>query len=185
MVRDPQSVLLVTPLDPTQNKFFDKFAPSRFHIMLFGAGHVGRALIRKLEDIDCKISWVDSRAEQFPSDLPSNTVRIISDQPEEVAAKAPANTYFLIMTHSHQIDQRVCEAVLTRNDFRLCGLIGSATKRRKFEDRLRAKGISDDVLDKLTCPIGISGITGKEPAVIAISVAAQLLGRAIWANQTA
>ena len=143
--------------------------------MLFGAGHVGRALVKALADIDCNISWVDSREDQFPSDIPAHTQRIVSDTQTDEVMTAPANTCFVIMTHNHQLDQDLCEAVLKRDDFRFCGLIGSMTKKHKFEHRLRAKGLSESKLDKLKCPIGVSGISGKEPAVIAVAVAAQLL----------
>jgi xanthine dehydrogenase accessory factor len=118
---------------------------------------------------------VDSREDQFPSDIPAHTRRIISEYPADEVMTAPANTCFVIMTHNHQLDQDLCEAVLKRDDFRFCGLIGSMIKRRKFEHRLRAKGISESKLDTLKCPIGVSGISGKEPAVIAVSVTAQLL----------
>ena len=166
---------LLTDSSGTPSHYLEKYSPSHFHIMLFGAGHVGSALVKTLENIDCHISWVDSRAEQFPTTLPNHTQRIITDYPEDEVSQAPANTCFLIMTHDHQLDQRLCEKVLARDDVRFCGLIGSMTKKKKFEHRLSAKGFSDEKLLELTCPIGVSGITGKEPAVIAVSVAAQLL----------
>jgi len=159
----------------TPNYFFERIAPSRFHIMLFGAGHVGRALVKTLEAIDCQISWVDNREDQFPDSIPANTTRVISDYPEDEVSSAPADTSFVIMTHDHQLDQRLCEAVLERNDIVFCGLIGSNTKKHKFEHRLKAKGFSEAKLGKLTCPIGLPSISGKEPATIAVSVAAQLL----------
>ena len=79
------------------------------------------------------------------------------------------------MTHSHRLDRDLVEAILRRGDFAYCGLIGSRTKRRRFESRLEAKGLSEELLSRLTCPIGIPGITGKRPAEIAVAVAAQLL----------
>ena len=79
------------------------------------------------------------------------------------------------MTHDHQLDQDLCEALLRRNDFAFLGLIGLATKQRRFSQRLREKGISEQQLERLTCPIGIPGIESKEPGVITVSVAAQLL----------
>ncbi len=149
--------------------------PPALQIMLFGAGHVGRALVKVLADVDCGIRWVDSRADQFPAEIPANTRRIIQDHPEDEVANAAARTCFVVMTHSHQLDQVLCETILKRTDFLYCGLIGSATKRRKFEQRMQAKGFTPDWLGRLTCPIGVPGINGKEPAVIAVAVAAQLL----------
>ena len=92
----------------------------------------------------------------------------------EVAA-APGGAYFLVMTHSHALDQTLAEAILARADFAYFGLIGSATKRRQFERRMAARGIPAERFASMTCPIGIPGIKGKEPVTIAIAVAAELL----------
>ena len=145
------------------------------HIELFGAGHVGRAVINVLATLPCTIRWIDSRADAFPAELPANAERVVSLRPDNEVPVAPEQSCFLIMTHSHGLDQEICEQVLNRDDFKYCGLIGSKSKRRKFEKRLRARGITSDVLSKLTCPIGVSGLTGKHPAEIAIAVVAQIL----------
>mgnify|MGYP000026460210 CR=1 FL=1 len=158
-----------------ENYFVEHCLPTSFPIMLFGAGHVGRALVDVLAGVDCSVSWVDSRAEQFPLDIPNNTQMVVTDDSVGEIKAAPANTCFLVMTHSHQVDQQICEAILRRDNVRFCGLIGSLTKKRRFEQRLSAKGFSDEAIARLTCPIGLPNITGKEPSVIAISVAAQLL----------
>ncbi|MCB1806476.1 MAG: XdhC family protein, partial [Candidatus Competibacteraceae bacterium] len=97
------------------------------------------------------------------------------DAPELEADDAPAGSYVLVMTHSHPLDQAICERFLRRGGYRYLGLIGSASKKRKFEQRLRRAGISAEQWATLTCPIGIAGIDGKQPAEIAIAVAAQLL----------
>ena len=189
-----QGVSLVTPLHTENPKFWhysheeiqeyvsdqshyfvEDYVPPGLNIMLFGAGHVGRALVSVLANIDCSIVWVDSRAEQFPEAIPTNTRIMLMDEPEEAVTSAPVNSCFLVMTHSHPLDQRICEIILQSEHFRFCGLIGSLTKRRKFEQRLRAKGFSNQLIERLSCPIGIGGISGKQPEVIAISVAAQLL----------
>ena len=145
------------------------------HIVLFGAGHVGRALVRILDELPCRVTWVDERADLFPP-VVSRDIRIeaVDDPVAEVAAAPPA-TIFLVMTHSHPLDQVLAEAILRRGDFRYFGLIGSLTKRRSFERRLAARGIAADALGRMTCPIGIPGIAAKEPAAIAVAVAAQLL----------
>ncbi len=154
---------------------FEPFRPSDFHIVLFGAGHVGRALVNVLGALPCTVTWVDSRAEQFPRECPANVRILVRQAPELEVASAPGGSFFLVMTHSHPLDQQLCERVLRRNDFRYCGLIGSRSKRRKFEKRLVAEGVEPALLAKLVCPIGIAGIGGKQPAEIAVAVAAELL----------
>ncbi|MHA1536399.1 MAG: xanthine dehydrogenase accessory protein XdhC [Alphaproteobacteria bacterium] len=146
-----------------------------WHIILFGAGHVGRALVSVLAGVPSRILWIDARPEQFPETIPDNVTKIVTEDGEAAVDEAPTGAYFLVMTHSHDIDLERVEAVLRRGDFAYLGLIGSATKRARFELRLRARGITDKQLRRLTCPIGITGIAGKSPAAIAISAAAELL----------
>lgn len=153
----------------------EPFRANHFHVVLFGAGHVGRAVVKALADLPCRVTWLDSRDGAFPKGLPNNVVAQISDGPAYDVGEAPGQSYFLIMTHSHAIDREVAEAVLRRGDFAYCGLIGSRSKRRQFEQRWRAKGLTEAQISRLTCPIGIDGISGKRPAEIAVAVAAQLL----------
>ena len=163
--------------DITDVLLYEQISPCDFHVVLFGAGHVGRALVNALvEATACRITWVDSRAGQFPENLPHNVEPRFSDDPAGEAAGLSKGAYCLVMTHSHELDQALCEALLLHNDFAFLGLIGSATKRRRFVQRLKEKGIGEEQLERLTCPIGIPGIESKEPGVIAVSVAAQLLG---------
>ena len=145
------------------------------HVSLFGAGHVGKAIVRSLAPLRFRIAWIDSRNDAFPSDLPEQVEKHVCDSPAAEVARAPSGTFFLVMTHSHPLDLDICARVLERNDFAFLGLIGSETKRARFAGRLRAVGIPASTLARLTCPIGIPGIVGKEPATIAASVAAQLL----------
>ena len=149
--------------------------PAFDHLYLFGAGHVGRAVVRALQGLPFRISWVDSRGGIFPDDLPPHVRAVQSPAPADDVDNAPAGALFLVMTHSHPLDLEICARVLQRNDVAYLGLIGSETKRARFAGRLRAIGIPPQALARLTCPIGIPGIAGKEPAVIAASVAAQLL----------
>jgi xanthine dehydrogenase accessory factor len=144
-------------------------------VYLFGAGHVGRALARALEPLPYRIVWIDSRAEMFPERLPANVTRRLLPQPAPEVEAAPAGTLFLVMTHSHPLDLEICDRVLRRGDFAYLGLIGSDTKRARFLSQLRKRGHGDSALARLICPIGVGGITGKEPAVIAIAAAAQML----------
>ncbi|MCB1884164.1 MAG: xanthine dehydrogenase accessory protein XdhC [Geminicoccaceae bacterium] len=144
-------------------------------VMLYGAGHVGKAVAAALGPLPCRVSWLDGRAEMFPATLPANAERRVAGDLPAVAAGAPGGAFHLVMTHSHPLDLAVCGAVLRGPRFAWLGLIGSATKRARFESRLKAAGIESQNLARLVCPIGIGGIEGKEPAVIAASVAAQLL----------
>jgi xanthine dehydrogenase accessory factor len=154
---------------------FEPIRPSDFHIVLFGAGHVGRAVARELAGLPCRITWVDSRDDQFPRELPANVTLACSDAPtSEVDAAAPGS-YFLVMTHSHALDQELAESILARSDFAYFGLIGSLSKRRAFEKRMENRGVPPARFGDMTCPIGVPGISGKEPAAIAVAVAAELL----------
>jgi xanthine dehydrogenase accessory factor len=153
----------------------DRVAPPRARLMLFGAGHVGAAIVRALADLPCRITWVDERDDMFPPLVPGNVSVEATDTPEALVAGAAPGTSFLVMTHSHALDQRLAEAILSRPGADWFGLIGSHTKRKQFEHRLRARGVEQAKIDAMACPIGLPGITGKVPAVIAASVAAQLL----------
>jgi xanthine dehydrogenase accessory factor len=106
-----------------------------------------------------------------------------TDDPESLIDAAAADTCFLVMTHSHALDQALAERILRRGDFRYFGLIGSATKRRSFEQRLQQRGIAAALLQRMTCPIGVRGIEHKEPAAIAIAVAAEPLGLSVLGRQ--
>ena len=97
--------------------------------------------------------------------------------PQIDVADAPSNSYFLVFTHSHELDFQIVKAVLGRGDFNFCGLIGSRTKRASFERRLREEGISEDQIGRLVCPIGLPSLKSKDPSVIAAGVAAQIMSR--------
>ena len=155
--------------------FVDILRPPHFSVVLFGAGHVGRAVVRTLADVDCRVRWVDARDDAFPTSIPDNVEPMVTDTPEAEVAAAPPGSYFLVMTHSHPLDEALSECILRRGDFAYFGLIGSQSKRRQFEKRLEARGVSKEQLATMTCPIGIEGIAGKEPEVIAIAVAAEML----------
>jgi xanthine dehydrogenase accessory factor len=157
----------------------DAVLAPRAHLVLFGAGHVGAAIVRALAELPCRVTWVDERDDLFPPTVPANVSIEATDTPEALVEKAPHGTTFLVMTHSHALDLQLSHAILSRpgaEDW--FGLIGSDTKRRQFEHRLRERGIDAARLDAMVCPVGLPGIEGKAPAVIAASVAAQLL--TIW-----
>ncbi|WP_034292197.1 xanthine dehydrogenase accessory protein XdhC [Herbaspirillum sp. RV1423] len=144
-------------------------------VVLFGAGHVGAAIVRVLATLPCRVLWVDEREDMFPADLPMQVAIEATDAPNAVVDLAEPGAYFLVMTHSHALDQQLSERILKRADIGWFGLIGSVTKRKQFEHRLQDRGITQEQLNKMTCPIGIPGIYGKEPASIAIAVVAQLV----------
>ena len=151
-------------------------------VVLFGAGHVGTAIVQALTALSCRIIWVDEREDMFPADLPPNVTIEATDVPNAVVDLADPGAYFLVMTHSHALDQQLTERILRRADIAWFGLIGSRTKRQQFEHRLQERGITQEQLNRMTCPIGIPGIYGKEPASIAIAVVAQLLQ--LWELRT-
>lgn len=154
-----------------------------FHLTLFGAGHVGQAVVHTLSQLPCAITWIDERADMFPEVVPKNVQKIVSDLPAHQASLAPAQSFFLVMTHSHQLDLELCIEILKREDIPYLGLIGSLTKRQKFLKRLKFRGYGEHQLSKLTCPIGLTHLTGKHPTQIAISVSAEILALAQIKNQ--
>lgn len=155
---------------------FECFPPCRFNIVLFGAGHVGKALAAILSELPCRVRWVDTRDDIFPRPVPANIETTAMQNAFDAVESCPKGAYYLVMTHSHEIDIELCEAILTRGDSRYCGLIGSKSKGAKFRSRLKKKGFTAEELGRLTCPIGLRSIPGKTPMEVAVSVAGQLLG---------
>jgi xanthine dehydrogenase accessory factor len=148
-------------------------------VALFGGGHVGKALVRVLGTLPCTVQWVDSRDEIFPLDVASNVQCEHSAPVQATVHSLPSGSHVLIMSFSHAEDLDVVAACLirlrTKNDLPFIGLIGSKTKWATFRHRLESRGFTADEIGHVTCPIGIEGVAGKEPEVIAVSVAAQLL----------
>ena len=154
-------------------------APS---IYLFGAGHVGKAIARALSLLPLRVSWIDNRAEEFPETLPDRIRQIVANHPPDLVAEAMPGASFLVLTHSHALDFDICEAVLARGDFAYLGLIGSATKRRRFERWYGARDHDAADLTRLTCPIGGGLARDKRPEVIAALVAAELVVATVGAD---
>ena len=153
--------------------------PPLFTLQLYGAGHVGRAIVRLLETLDCQVQWIDEREDQFPprpaAEHAPHIERLCVEPVQAEVAAAPAGAFYLVLTHSHDLDLAITTEIMKRGDFGFFGLIGSKTKRARFERRLQERGIAPELLARMTCPIGVSGIAGKEPEVIAVAVVAQLL----------
>ncbi|PXW97073.1 molybdenum cofactor sulfurylase [Sphaerotilus hippei] len=147
----------------------------RFVLQLHGAGHVGRAIVRQLAALPCRVQWIDEREAEFPAGpLPPHIEASCVEPAEAEVACAPPGAFYLVLTHSHELDLRLTETILRRGDFGFCGLIGSQTKRARFLRRLEARGVPAASIARLTCPIGLPGIPGKEPEVLALAAVAQL-----------
>lgn len=148
----------------------------RFSLQLYGAGHVGRAIVGLLSGLACQVQWIDERDSEFPpGPLPPHIQRVCVEPVQAEVALAPPGAFYLVLTHSHDLDLAIAQAILARGDFGYFGLIGSQTKRARFEHRLGSRGVAPSLLQRMVCPIGVPGIAGKEPEVIAVAVVAQLL----------
>jgi xanthine dehydrogenase accessory factor len=157
----------------------DIVRPDAFPVLVFGNGHVGRALVQALGVLPAHVRWIDSRDADFPGTVPANCDIVATDAPEVELTQAPHGAFIVVVTHSHALDFTLVEAALARGDWRYLGLIGSRTKRAQLERRLSARGMPAEALARVICPIGMrSGIAirSKEPGAIAIAVAAELLG---------
>ncbi len=156
-----------------------RLATPRTPVALFGGGHVGKAMVKVLGLLPFSVTWIDSRDEIFPSELPANVQCEHSDPVQGAVKDLVPGSRVLVMSFSHAEDLDIVAACLARlrqlDDLPYLGLIGSTTKWATFRHRLQERGYSAAELERVTCPIGLSGIHRKEPEVIAVSVAAQLL----------
>ncbi|WP_334175508.1 xanthine dehydrogenase accessory protein XdhC [Pseudoxanthobacter sp.] len=155
------------------------FGERRRPVWLFGAGHVGRALVMALAPLPVSVVWLDTRPEAFPAHVPSNVSVRVPGDPAQALAQAPAGTFAVVMTHSHALDLAIVDAALARPEAALpyVGLIGSATKRARFESRLAAAGHLPARIAGLVCPIGGTALKSKLPAMIAAATTYELLVR--------
>lgn len=158
----------------TDSWLFELVGSRGFNVAVFGAGHVGSAVVHSLSALDCEIRWIDSR-QNFFADSPENVHAIERDRPAGEVDKMSAGSCYLVMTHDHDLDFQICKQILRRGDAAYCGMIGSLSKRRRFERRFLQEGLHGEIVDRLVCPIGVEGIRGKKPAEIAVSVSAQVL----------
>ncbi|MEN5015416.1 xanthine dehydrogenase accessory protein XdhC [Erwinia sp. Eh17-17] len=153
---------------------FEPLMQAQPQIAVFGAGHVGQALVALLSTLPCHVYWVDERPEQFTQVPDGVTVCCLEDPTDQVKIM-PAGSYYVVMTHHHPRDLELCEAILRRDDASYVGMIGSATKRQRFDYRLEGKGISREQLSQLRCPVGLPDVKGKLPAEIAVAVAGEII----------
>lgn len=180
--RDQQQ-LLDYPLGPKLGQccggrvqlLYECFAPSTVQIALFGAGHVGRALVTILAQLPVRLRWIDSRSEEFPNNIPAGIEKVVSPDPEAEVARLNPGAYVIVMTHDHPLDYAIAEAALKRNDTVYVGVIGSATKAKRFRLRLNYWGFPAAAIDHMRCPIGLSEVAGKQPMEVAVSIAAEII----------
>ena len=163
-----------TPL-PEVRCLSETIRPALPRLAIFGAGHVGQAVARAFAPLPFHLDWLASREDLRPEAGGTRATILSEDELEEAVAAAPAGTMVAVFTHSHDLDYRLTLAALSRADLGYVGLSGSRTKRARFERRLRDDGLGDADLARLTCPIGVTELKSKEPAVIAVALAAQLL----------
>jgi len=160
---------------PQVRRLSELMQPARPKLVIFGAGHVGQAVARAFAPLPFDLEWLASREDLRPEAGGTHATILSEDELEACIEAAPADGLFAIFTHSHDLDYRLTKAVLARGDFAYLGLIGSRTKRARFDSRLRADGFGEADLARLTCPIGIPSLKSKAPAVIAVALAAELL----------
>ncbi|MFH1157512.1 MAG: xanthine dehydrogenase accessory protein XdhC [Pseudomonadota bacterium] len=151
-------------------------------LLLFGAGHVGREVVKVLENLPIRVKWVDERASEFPADIPENCEKIVTAEPLSALEGVTGETYILVMTHSHDLDFEIVKGALGGEGFAYLGMIGSETKSARFRSRLLDAGIDEKNVARLVSPVGIGGVTGKRPREIAIAAAAELLSLGLAAG---
>lgn len=151
----------------------ERIAPAQTPLWLYGAGHVGRAVVRVFTGLPFAITWVDDAATRFPEDIPHHAAPLMAANPADAVGRAPLDAIHIVLTYSHALDLEICHRVLLRPHAHL-GLIGSATKAVRFAKRLRELGHAPATIARLNCPIGDKSL-GKEPAQIAIGLASELL----------
>ena len=156
---------------------FEKVLTSEVQpVVIFGAGHISRALMPILINLPIKIYWVDDRAEQFDKyQGDTSQIDIICDDFVQSIPDLPDSSYCLVITYSHQIDFEICEKMITQNNFSYLGMIGSEIKGKKFRDRFHQKNFSEEVINKFICPIGDKQKFLKSPAAIAVTIAMDLI----------
>lgn len=183
--KEPQQQLKHFPLGATTAQccggqatvLFESYPAREAELLLFGAGHVAKALVTILQELPVHTQWVDTRQGMFPNQetLAANVDCQLLDDPMDALFNAPANTQVLIMTHDHQLDYALVEAALKLDVISRVGVIGSGTKAARFRHRLQMRDVSAEQLDRFQCPIGLAEVSGKRPMEVAVSIAAELI----------
>ena len=162
---------------------FEVYPQAAISLAVFGAGHVARALVKILSDCDTRIDWIDSRTDQFPTELPANVYTHTLDEPEQFVSQIKDHSRVLILTHDHALDYRLLAALLDETDAGYIGLIGSETKAKRFLTRLKHDGFSETDFSRYQCPVGLTEVGGKRPMEVAVSIAAKILSLEPETNQ--
>ncbi len=166
---------------------FELIEPAAMLLDIYGAGHVAHSLVNIIKDLPIKVRWIDSREALFPDlsqtssiQVANNVDFVVDSEPETCVATAQTGSAFLVLTHNHQLDFAITEAVLRRqqmdNDVQWLGVIGSETKAVRFKKRLSAKGFTQAAIESMNSPVGLPDVNGKLPMEVAVSIAAQLMG---------
>ncbi len=162
-----------------ENYFFSNHFKSYHPVFIYGAGHVGRALINVTNDLQIDRYWTDISEDRFPKNIPENVNKVIAEDLKIIANNAIPNSIHIVMTFSHLLDEEIVEIILKKNKFYKLGLIGSKTKKNRILNRLKKRGMPNILLEKVICPIGINEVFGKKPPQVALSIASQLSN---WTN---
>ena len=142
---------------------------------VYGAGHVSHALMTILAALPVRIRWIDSRSNLFPETIPSSIESVVTDQPVAEVVRAPARSAFLVLTHDHDLDFKLAQAILKRDDVLWFGMIGSHNKAQRFRQRLVKLGLEKSQADRMISPVGMADVKGKRPMEISVSIAAELI----------
>lgn len=167
-------------LDKAQERFYMPAKSARQRLYIYGAGHVGRALIAATNDLGLDRVWVDSAPERFPDNVTDDVTIVPARDMARIAHHAPRGAFHIIVTYSHQIDEAITYALLAKQGSDKIGLIGSRTKKARFDKRFAAQGLSQAAIAGYQCPVGLSAIQGKSPPHVALSIAGQI---AVWLEE--
>lgn len=162
---------------PGDDEWTEHYDAETTSLFLFGAGHVARSLVLALAPLPFSVRWIETRKDAFPSHVPAGVHCIVTARPQQELHDAAAGAFVLVMTHSHALDLEIVAAALRSPAMAYVGLIGSATKRSRFVAQLTKAGMPEAQAAALHCPIGLPDLPGKEPSIIAASVAADILRR--------
>ena len=165
-----------------QNGLMQPLMPETIPFYLYGAGHVGRAVMAVTAGLPLDRHWVDTSPDRFPEEITEDITTIPASDMAQIATYAPQGAIHLIMSYSHQMDCDLCAALLKTGGAAKIGLIGSATKRARFKSRLMDLGFDEAAINRIQCPVGLPDIGGKEPVRVALSIAGQL---SEWTRQDA
>lgn len=168
---DPNGTSLSQAMPPEDEcaSIRERVCDARARVFIFGAGHVGTAIAKLLQTMPTVVTWIDRRENALPPQLGDHFTLLHTDDEIGVARRAPAGMCAFVLTHDHQLDYTLTQAILQRGNSAYCGLIGSKTKRARFENRMRRAGLDDASLARLSCPIGGSSLKSKAPAMIALA----------------